>query len=161
MAKGLTTRKSQRLVVLTAGLVTLGLATGLVLYALGSDSLSLFVQPSDIAEHDVKPGDRLKLGGLVATGSFHRGDDGVTNLFTVTDCVADVKVSFRGILPDLFREGQGVVTEGTFDTAGLFVADTVLAKHDENYAPPGTMPKNAAACMHPEGVATAAEMAGR
>jgi cytochrome c-type biogenesis protein CcmE len=93
---------------------------------------------------------RFRLGGLVEDGSFKRLDDGLTYIFNITDCAATINVSYTGILPDLFREGQGVVTEGALDNSGTFIADTVLAKHDENYAPPGTMPTNSDACTHPD-----------
>ena len=150
MAKGLRSRKKQRLVVLTTALIAFTGAVLLVLLALGGDSLSLFLQPSDVKEKQISAGQRFRLGGLVKTESFSRLEDGLTYSFTVTDCVVDIDVVYKGILPDLFREGQGVVTEGALDNTGLFVADTVLAKHDENYAPPGTMPKNIEACTHPE-----------
>ncbi len=152
MAKGLKSRKKQRLVVLSTALIAFMGAVLLVLFALGGDSLSLFLQPTAVKEKQVAVGQRFRLGGLVKTGSFSRLEDGLTYRFEVTDCVADISVNFKGILPDLFREGQGVVTEGALDGSGLFVADTVLAKHDENYAPPGTMPKNIEACTHPDAV---------
>ncbi len=152
MAKGLRSRKKQRLVVLSTALVAFVGAVLLVLLALGGDSLSLFLQPSEITEKQMAVGERFRLGGLVKDGSFTRLEDGLTYSFEVTDCVADISVTFKGLLPDLFREGQGVVTEGALNGTGQFVADTVLAKHDENYAPPGTMPKNAAACTHPDTV---------
>ncbi len=146
---GLKTRKKQRLMVVSTALVVFVGAVALVLFALGGDSLSLFLQPSAVVEKNIQQGQRFRLGGLVKDGSFEKQADGLTYKFVVTDCVADLPVSYRGILPDLFREGQGVVTEGRLDDSGVFVADTVLAKHDENYAAPGTMPKDAAACAHP------------
>jgi len=152
MAGGLKTRKRQRLIVVSTALAVLVGAVALILFALGGDSLSLFLQPTSVLEKKIPAGQRFRLGGLVKDGSFNRLEDGLTYVFTVTDCTADIHVNFRGIMPDLFREGQGVVTEGMLDKAGLFTADTVLAKHDENYAPPGTMPKNPEACEHPEAV---------
>lgn len=149
---GLKTRKKQRLVVASVAVAAVAGAILLVLFALGGDSLSLFLQPSAVHAKEIEAGKRFRLGGLVAPGSFVKAEDGLTYNFTITDCAADVAVSFKGILPDLFREGQGVVTEGRLNADGTFVADTVLAKHDENYAPPGTMPKNAEACTHPEGL---------
>ena len=149
---GLKTRKKQRLLVASVAVAAIAGAVLLVLFALGGDSLSLFLQPSAVHAKEIAPGKRFRLGGLVAMGSFTRADDALTYHFTVTDCAADVPVTFKGLLPDLFREGQGVVTEGVLTPDGTFVADTVLAKHDENYAPPGTMPKNAEACTHPEGL---------
>jgi len=150
MAGGLKTRKQQRLVVVGTALTALIGAVLLILFALGGDSLSLFMQPSTVVEKKIAPGQRFRLGGLVKDGSFKRLDDGLTYAFAVTDCAVDIRVHYRGIMPDLFREGQGVVTEGRLDETGLFTADTVLAKHDENYAAPGTMPKNPEACEHPE-----------
>lgn len=149
MAKGLQSRKKQRLMVITTALVVFMGAVLLVLFALGGDSLSLFLQPTAVKEKNIPEGKRFRLGGLVKDGSFSKLEDGLTFKFTVTDCVTDISVLYKGILPDLFREGQGVVTEGMLDSQGIFRADTVLAKHDENYAPPGTMPKNMAACDHP------------
>ena len=148
---GLRTRKRQRLVVMLVALGALGLAAFLIIFAgQQSGSFNLFLQPSDVMQQKIEPGRRFRLGGLVAMGSFNKLDDGLTYTFTVTDCAAELPVTFRGLLPDLFREGQGVVTEGTLGADGIFKAETVLAKHDENYAPPGTMPKNEAACSHPE-----------
>lgn len=147
---GLQTRKKQRLLVVSTALAALLGAVALVLYALGGDSLSLFLQPTSVLEKNIKQGQHFRLGGLVKMGSFDKLDDGLTYVFKVTDCVADIDVRYRDLLPDLFREGQGVVVEGALDASGTFVADKVLAKHDENYAAPGTMPKNVAACEHPE-----------
>lgn len=128
------TRKQQRSLMIFGGLGVLGLAVGLVLWSL-SGNIMFFHSPSDIAEQKVKPGQRFRLGGLVADGSVVRGQ-GTRIKFTVTDNAETVPVEFEGVLPDLFREGQGVVAEGTLNPAGVFVADSVLAKHDENYMPP-------------------------
>lgn len=147
---GLKTRKQQRLLVVSAAVATLIGATLLVLFALGGDSLSLFLQPSDVRDKQIAAGQHFRLGGLVEEGSFSRDEDGLTYRFSVTDCAATLPVQFKGLLPDLFREGQGVVTEGELNANGIFVASTVLAKHDENYNPPGTMPKSAEQCTHPD-----------
>ena len=128
------TRKQRRTTLILTSLAILGVATGLVLFAL-SDKITYFRTPSDIAEGKVKPGQRFRLGGLVAKGTVKRGD-GARIGFDVTDTLKNQTVTYQGVLPDLFREGQGVVTEGVLDKAGVFVADTVLAKHDENYMPP-------------------------
>lgn len=117
----------------TAVLV-LGLASILTLFAL-QDSIVFFHTPTDVAEHKIKSGQRVRLGGLVAQGSVKRGA-GTSVQFVVTDTLASVPVTYKGVLPDLFREGQGVVAEGVIGQDGLFTADTVLAKHDENYMPP-------------------------
>lgn len=127
------TRKQRRLtLILSAGLV-IAAAGGLVLYAL-SDKIVFFNSPSEIAAHHPAPGTRIRLGGLVLPGSVVRGNDAKVS-FSVTDNNASVPVTYTGILPDLFREGQGVVAEGKFGANGDFVADTVLAKHDERYMP--------------------------
>jgi len=147
--KGLKTRKQQRLLVISAAVATLVGAVLLILFALGGDSLSLFLQPSDVREKQITAGQHFRLGGLVEEGSFTKADDGLTYHFKVTDCAATLPVQFKGLLPDLFREGQGVVTEGALNGDGVFVASTVLAKHDENYNPPGMLPKSADQCVHP------------
>ena len=128
-----TTRKQKRAALILAGLALLGIAAGLVLYAL-RDTIVFFYTPSELAEKNVQPGQRFRLGGLVEKGSIIKGE-GMTVRFVVTDTVKAVPVSYNGQLPDLFREGQGVVTEGKLDGSGNFVADTVLAKHDETYMP--------------------------
>ncbi len=128
------TRKQRRAVLIVSGLAVLGLALGLVLFAL-KDTITYFKTPSDIAASPVEPGQRFRLGGLVANGRVKRGQ-GLDVEFKVTDTLKSVTVSYRGVLPDLFREGQGVVTEGRLGADGRFVADSVLAKHDETYMPP-------------------------
>ncbi|NVJ98384.1 MAG: cytochrome c maturation protein CcmE [Alphaproteobacteria bacterium] len=148
---GLRTRKKQRLTVMILAVAALAVAAFLIVFAgRQSGSFNLFLQPSEVLQRNVPTGQRFRLGGLVAAGSLVRQDDGLTYSFSVTDCAADIKVHYKGIMPSLFREGQGVVTEGALDGNGEFLAETVLAKHDENYAPPGTMPKNEEACAHPE-----------
>jgi len=128
-------RKQQRLILVIVALLLLGGATGLVMFAL-SDSVAFFVTPSDIAAGKVDPDKRFRLGGLVVAGSVERsGEDGLVQ-FAVTDQVNQVTVRYRGLLPDLFREGQGIVAQGKLGQDGVFVASEVLAKHDENYMPP-------------------------
>jgi cytochrome c-type biogenesis protein CcmE len=127
------TRKGRRLVLISSALGVLGLAAGLVLYAL-TDTIVFFRSPSDIAAQHPAPGTRLRLGGLVKDGSVVKADNAHVR-FTVTDGPADVTVTYIGLLPDLFREGQGVVTEGMLLPDGSFKADSVLAKHDEKYMP--------------------------
>jgi cytochrome c-type biogenesis protein CcmE len=138
------TRKQRRLSLIGAGLGVLALAVGLVLYAL-SGSIVFFNSPTDVVEKHVAPGSRIRLGGLVQPGSLKRGDN-LAVRFEVTDGKTTVPVAYTGILPDLFREGQGVVTEGTLDAGGTFKADSVLAKHDENY-----MPKEVADALKKQG----------
>lgn len=139
------TRKQKRLAVILGGLAILAIAAGLVLYAL-RDTIVFFYTPSEAAEKNVQPGTRLRLGGMVEQGSVSR-TGGTTVTFVVTDTIKTLKVSYTGQLPDLFREGQGVVAEGALDANGVFVADTVLAKHDENY-----MPKELADSLKAKGV---------
>jgi len=138
------TRKQRRLTLIGAGLGVLGLAAALVLFAL-KDSIVFFNSPTDVVEKHVAPGSRIRLGGLVKEGTLKRGDN-LQVSFEVTDGNKSVPVSYTGILPDLFREGQGVVTEGTLNTAGTFKADSVLAKHDETY-----MPKEVADALKKQG----------
>jgi cytochrome c-type biogenesis protein CcmE len=128
------TRKQRRTALIGTCLFVLAAATGLVLYAL-TDKITYFRTPSDIADQKIKPGQRFRLGGLVAQGTVKRGTSATVE-FAVTDTLKSQVVTYQGVLPDLFREGQGVVTEGTLDPKGIFIADTVLAKHDENYMPP-------------------------
>lgn len=128
------TAKRRRLWAVVAGLIGLGVATALILTAF-SDNLVFFRTPSDIAAGKVEPERRFRLGGLVENGSVQRQSDGTTMLFRVTDMAQSVTVTYQGVLPDLFREGQGVVAEGSLNRQGLFVAREVLAKHDENYMP--------------------------
>jgi len=128
------TRKQRRGILIGTCLVVLGVAVGLVLYAM-RDSIVFFYSPSDIAKMEIAPGQRIRLGGLVETGSVKR-DLGTTVHFAVTDGAKTMPVTYTGVLPDLFREGQGVVTEGVLTPDGMFEADSVLAKHDENYMPP-------------------------
>ena len=127
------TRKQRRLVLIGSALAVLVLAVGLVLTAL-KDSIVFFNSPTDVVEKQIAPGARIRLGGLVKEGSVARGDN-LQVRFAVTDGRNTIPVAYQGLLPDLFREGQGVVTEGAFDPAGTFKADSVLAKHDENYMP--------------------------
>ena len=128
------TRKQKRGVLIGGGVATLTLAAILVLFAL-KDNVVFFHTPSDIAEKNIASGERIRLGGLVSKGSVVRGE-GTTVSFKVTDTLKEIPVSFTGVLPDLFREGQGVVAEGKLDGDGHFAAESVLAKHDENYMPP-------------------------
>jgi cytochrome c-type biogenesis protein CcmE len=139
------TRKQKRLSVIAGALAFLGAATGLTFYALGQKA-SFFYMPADLATATVAPGQRFRLGGLVEEGSIVRGQ-GTQVSFAVTDKEKTVPVTYVGILPDLFREGQGVITEGVLGADGVFVADSVLAKHDETY-----MPKEVADSLKAKGV---------
>ncbi|MEB2847152.1 cytochrome c maturation protein CcmE [Rhizobiales bacterium RZME27] len=140
------TRKQKRMAVIAGGVSFIMVAVLLVMFAF-SQSVAYFFMPGDLKTAQISPGTRIRLGGLVEAGSVKRGT-GSTVSFTVTDGTNTVPVSYTGILPDLFREGQGVVTEGSFDAAShAFVADSVLAKHDENY-----MPKEVADRLKKDGV---------
>ena len=139
------TRKQRRLTMIGAAGAVLALAAGLILFAL-SDEIVFFKSPTDIVEQKIATGERVRLGGLVKEGTVVRGE-GTTVRFEVTDTEHAIPVSFTGILPDLFREGQGVVTEGILGEDGVFMADSVLAKHDENY-----MPKEVADVLKEKGV---------
>jgi cytochrome c-type biogenesis protein CcmE len=127
------TRKKRRLAMIAAAGAVLALSAGLVLVAL-RDQIVFFYSPSEIAEKAVVAGTQLRLGGLVAEGSVRRAADGSVS-FNITDTARTVPVHYRGILPDLFREGQGIVAEGVLDATGRLQARNVLAKHDENYMP--------------------------
>jgi cytochrome c-type biogenesis protein CcmE len=127
------TRKQRRLALIGSALAVLAIAVALVLSGLRS-SIVFFNSPTDVVEKQVAPGARIRLGGLVKEGSITRGDN-LQIRFAVTDGKHTIPVAYQGLLPDLFREGQGVVTEGALEPGGLFRADSVLAKHDENYMP--------------------------
>ena len=128
------TRKQRRGVLIGTALAVLAVAVALVLVAM-RDSIVFFYSPSEVAEKQLAPGVRFRLGGLVENGSVARSE-GTTVRFVVTDRAKELPVTFTGVLPDLFREGQGVVAEGTLQPDGVFHADSVLAKHDEKYMPP-------------------------
>ncbi len=127
------TRKQRRLILIGSSLGVLAIAAALVLSAL-RDSIVFFNSPTDVAEKHLSPGTRIRVGGLVKPGSLQRGNN-LRIRFEVTDGKSDIAVNYQGIVPDLFREGQGVVAEGTIEAGGTFAADTVLAKHDERYMP--------------------------
>ena len=127
------TRRQRRLALIGSALGVLGVAVALVLSAL-KDSIVFFNSPTDLVEKHVAPGTRIRIGGLVKTGSLVRSEN-LAVRFDVTDGKSTLPVAYQGLLPDLFREGQGVVAEGTLDGSGTFKADSVLAKHDENYMP--------------------------
>jgi cytochrome c-type biogenesis protein CcmE len=129
------TRKRRRLITLLAALLALGTATALVLAAF-NDNLVFFYSPSELAAKQVAPERRIRIGGLVETNSLAKQVDGHAVGFRVTDGKTELRIVYDGMLPDLFREGQGVVAEGKLGRDGVFVASSVLAKHDEKYMPP-------------------------
>jgi cytochrome c-type biogenesis protein CcmE len=136
-------RKHRRLLVVLASLGLLGAASALVLTAV-EDSLVFFYTPSDLVERPAPPDSLFRLGGLVEAGSVRK--EGATTFFNVTDLTRTIPASYTGVLPDLFREGQGVVAEGTLNANGKFTAREVLAKHDETY-----MPKEVAEALRKSG----------
>jgi cytochrome c-type biogenesis protein CcmE len=127
------TPRARRMIWIAAGVATLAIAAGLVLSALNSN-IVFFYTPTQVARDEAPKGRNFRIGGLVAPGSVQR--DGTRVSFTVTDNVRQVTVAYTGSLPDLFREGKGVVAQGRLEADGRFVATEVLAKHDENYMPP-------------------------
>ena len=129
------TRKRRRLLALALGLGMLGAATAMVLAAF-NDNLVFFYGPSDLAAKAIPPERRIRIGGLVEQQSLVRQADGHSVTFRVTDGKTVIAVIYDGVLPDLFKEGQGVVAEGRLRRDGVFVATSVLAKHDEKYMPP-------------------------
>lgn len=148
-------KKRRRLIFGLIGVAVLVLAGFMFRVGLDAD---LYIQPSEMAKHAVKTGDRFRLGGLVASGSYSKSADGLTHLFQVTDCKTTLNVSFKGMMPSLFREGQGVIAEGVLSADNQFTASRVLAKHDENYEAKGTRPKGDAfrdgTCQHPDSAKT-------
>jgi cytochrome c-type biogenesis protein CcmE len=131
----MTPARKRRLYWVLGILAGVGIAAALALSAF-QKNVMFFFDPSKVAAGEVKTGERFRLGGMVSKGSFHREAGSLDVTFTVTDFQHDVHVKYTGVLPDLFREGQGVVAHGKLGTDGVFVADEVLAKHDEKYMPP-------------------------
>jgi cytochrome c-type biogenesis protein CcmE len=127
------TRRSRRLALIAVALAVIGFAAGVALYAL-RDNIVFFYSPTEVAEKSVQPGARLRVGGLVKTDTLVKSE-GQNVAFVVTDGAHDLKVVYQGLLPDLFREGQGVVAEGVLAAPGQLHAETILAKHDERYMP--------------------------
>lgn len=139
------TRKQRRLVTIGLAGIVLAIAAALILTA-ARDKIVFFYGPTELKAMAVSPGQRLRIGGLIEAGSLVKSDD-LRVAFRVTDGATVLAVAYRGLLPDLFREGQGVVAEGVLESDGTFRADTVLAKHDENY-----MPKEVAEALRKQGV---------
>jgi len=131
----MTPSRKRRLIALLLILAGVGVAGTIAFYSL-QQNLLYFQSPSEVAELGMPAGRQFRLGGLVENGSLVRDADGLGVQFTVTDGLEEITVAYVGILPDLFREGQGVIARGSLNESGLFQADEVLAKHDENYMPP-------------------------
>lgn len=138
--------RHKRLILITAGLGTLGLAAWLVLSAF-QQNMVFFFTPTQVYSGEAPKGRSFRIGGMVEAGSIKRQSDGVTVTFIVTDTAKQIPVTYKGILPDLFKEEKGVVAQGKLDAEGKFVAEEVLAKHDENY-----MPKEVADRLKKDGV---------
>lgn len=153
------TRKQRRLVLIGGSGAVLAVAVALVLNAMSS-SIVFFQSPSDVAQKHIAAGTRIRVGGLVKPGSIERGSD-LRIRFDVTDGNNDIAVHYQGIVPDLFREGQGVVAEGKLEPGGYVSADTVLAKHDERYMPKEVVDALKKSGRWQEGGEQAAKGAGR
>ena len=128
-------QRKKRLTLILFLVAGVSVAVGLLMYSL-SQNINLFQTPSQIANGEVPVGRTIRAGGLVVAGSVERDDEGLGVIFKVTDGAAEVSIQYEGILPDLFREGQGIVALGQLDEQGVLQASEVLAKHDENYMPP-------------------------
>ncbi|MGH9970304.1 MAG: cytochrome c maturation protein CcmE [Pyrinomonadaceae bacterium] len=128
-------RRHKRIAFIIAGLSALGVAAALMLNAF-QDNLVFFFSPSQVAAKEAPTGRTFRIGGLVESGSLKRENDGLTTRFTITDTAKSIPVVYKGILPDLFKEGRGCVAQGKVGDDGVFYAEQVLAKHDENYMPP-------------------------
>jgi cytochrome c-type biogenesis protein CcmE len=131
----LTPTRKRRLIAVLLILAGVGVASTIAFYSL-QQNLLYFQSPSELALQPIPPGRQFRLGGLVKPGTVAREGDGLATRFVVTDGPKEVLVEYVGILPDLFREGQGVIARGSLDESGMFAATEVLAKHDENYMPP-------------------------
>lgn len=131
----MTPTRKRRLIAVLLILAGVSIASTIAFYSL-QENLLYFQSPSDLAEQPIPPGRQFRLGGLVKPGTVDRVDNSLATRFVVTDGPKDITVEYVGILPDLFREGQGVIARGSLDETGMFAATEVLAKHDENYMPP-------------------------
>ena len=127
--------RHQRFLFIIGGIGIIAAAAGLVLYAL-KDNVSLYFTPTQVYNKEAPPGRSFRIGGLVELGSLKREGDGLTVHFSITDTAKNMQVVYKGILPDLFKEGKGIVAQGKLETDNVFHAQEVLAKHDENYMPP-------------------------
>ena len=142
-------KRKNRLILILFMVIGLGSAVGLMMYSL-SQNIDLFMTPTQIANGEVHPGQTIRAGGLVVEGSVVRSDDGLNVSFAITDGAVNVTVEYEGILPDLFREGQGIVAMGKVDSRKVMIASEVLAKHDEEYMPPEV--KYALESAHKDGI---------
>ena len=152
----MTPKRRQRLFLIAGMVIGVGIAAGFALKAF-NENLMFFYSPAEVVAGEAPPDHKIRVGGLVTTGSVQRQPDGLTVKFDLTDNKDTITVQYTGILPDLFREGQGIVAHGRLQDGRLFVADEVLAKHDENYMPPEVA--DALKTAHEEGVRGAAKTA--
>ncbi|HCM04828.1 MAG TPA: cytochrome c maturation protein CcmE [Oceanospirillales bacterium] len=150
-------KRKNRLILILFMVIGLGSAVGLMMYSL-SQNIDLFMTPSQIANGEVREGQTIRAGGLVVAGSVIRSDDGLNVSFAITDGAVNVTVEYEGILPDLFREGQGIVAMGKVDSRKVMIASEVLAKHDEEYMPPEV--QHALDSAHKDGVEKMQQNAG-
>jgi cytochrome c-type biogenesis protein CcmE len=150
----MTPKRRKRLILIGLMVAGVGIAIGFALKAF-NENLMFFYTPSAVSAGEAPTGHPIRVGGLVTTGSVQRQPDGLTTRFVVTDNAESVTIQYTGILPDLFREGQGIVALGSLDAGGMFVASEVLAKHDENYMPPEVAA--ALKSTHEQGVKNMAE----
>ena len=148
----MTPKRKQRLTFVVILVIGFAAATALALFAF-QKNLLYFYSPSQITSENISVEQMFRLGGLVVEGSVIRHDDGVTTSFELTDTADSITVSYTGLLPDLFREGQGIVAQGWINQQGVFIAQEVLAKHDENYMPPEVAEAlKAAGGQHPQSI---------
>ncbi|MGD2138095.1 MAG: cytochrome c maturation protein CcmE [Gammaproteobacteria bacterium] len=153
----MTPKRRKRLILIGLMVAGVGIAAGFALKAF-NENLMFFYTPSAVAAGEAPAGHPIRVGGLVTTGSVQRQADGLTVNFDITDNAETITVQYTGILPDLFREGQGIVAHGKLQNGNLFVADEVLAKHDENYMPPEVA--DALEAAHKAGVKTVVDKGG-
>ena len=147
-------RRQKTALYIVVGIAWIAIAVGLVLYAL-KNNVSLYFTPTQVYNKEAPQGRNFRIGGLVEAGSLQREGDGLTSHFNITDTVKTMPVTYRGILPDLFKEGKGVVAQGKLHEDNVFYAEEVLAKHDENYMPPEAKDAINKAAQNPSGTATA------
>lgn len=146
--------RSKRFLFIIGGVALIAAAAGLVLFAL-RNNVSLYFTPTQVFNKEAPQGRSFRIGGLVETGSVKREGDGLTVHFVITDTAKSMPVTYKGILPDLFKEGKGVVAQGKLQADNIFYAEEVLAKHDENYMPPEAKQALEAAAKNQSGVAAA------
>jgi cytochrome c-type biogenesis protein CcmE len=151
-------RRQKTALYIVVGIAWIAIAVGLVLYAL-KNNVSLYFTPTQVFNKEAPQGRNFRIGGLVEAGSLTREGDGLTAHFNITDTAKTMPVTYRGILPDLFKEGKGVVAQGKLREDNVFYAEEVLAKHDENYMPPEAKDAINKAAQNPSGAAVSPAVA--